>query len=192
GGPEKSLLGDALRLAGSVIKGPSETSAVSKLFGIDDAILIPAVVQVVMALAKNQAGGPEKSLLGDALRLAGSVIKGPSETSAASKLFGIDDAILIPAVVQVVMALAKNQAGGPEKSLLGDALRLAGAVIKGRPESNGASKLFGIDDAILIPIVAQVVTALAKQHRFNDRPAMSTDDAWGVPAWMHPDRAMTP
>ncbi|MBL9139087.1 MAG: caspase family protein, partial [Verrucomicrobiales bacterium] len=91
--PGSGLAGDWIRTA-AALKGDDSTGS-TKFLGIDAAILIPAVVQVVTALAKNQTGGPEKSLLGDALRLAGSVIKGPSETSAVSKLFGIDDAILI-------------------------------------------------------------------------------------------------
>jgi hypothetical protein len=131
-----------------------------KLFGIDDAILIPAIVSVVTAAIKGQQPvGAEKSVLGDVIRIAGGLIKGPQPVE--QKLFGIDDAILIPAIVSVVTAAIKGQQpAGAEKSAIGDAIRLAGSVIKGSQPVE--QKLFGIDDAILIPAIASVVTAAIK------------------------------
>ena len=157
-GAEKSVLGDVIRIAGGLIKAPQPVE--QKLFGIDDAILIPAIVSVVTAAIKGQQPvGVQKSDIGDAIRLAGSLIKAPQPVE--QKLFGIDDAILIPAIVSVVTAAIKGQQpAGAEKSVIGDAIRLAGSVIKAPQPVE--QKLFGIDDAILIPAVASVITAAIK------------------------------
>ncbi|MEA2881212.1 MAG: hypothetical protein QOH32_431 [Bradyrhizobium sp.] len=152
------LIPAIVSVVSAAIKG--QQPGAQKLFGIDDAILIPAIASVVTAAIKGQQpGGADKSLFGDAIRIAGGLVKG--EQPGAQKLFGIDDAILIPAVVSVVTAAMKGQQpGGADKSLLGDAIRIAGGLVKG--EQPGAQKLFGIDDAILIPAIVSVVSAAIK------------------------------
>ena len=187
---DKSPLGDALRLAGGLIKDyrpperqklfgiddailiPAIVSVVTaaikgqqapeqKLFGIDDAILVPAVVSVVTAAIKGQqSGGADKSLLGDVIRIAGGLVKG--QQAPGQKLFGIDDAILVPAVASLITAAIKGQqTAGAGKSALGDAIRIAGGLIKGQ---QAEQKLFGIDDAILVPVVTSAVTAAMNRH----------------------------
>jgi hypothetical protein len=142
-------------------------SGQQKLFGIDDAILIPAIVSVVTSAIKGeQPSGTDKSLLGDAIRIAGGLIKSPQP--AEQKLFGIDDAILIPAIVSVVTSAIKGeQPGGTDKSLLGDAIRIAGGLIKSPQPAE--QKLFGIDDAILIPAIASVITQAIKGQQLADK-----------------------
>ncbi|TBE80440.1 caspase family protein [Rhizobium ruizarguesonis] len=150
-----------------VEQSKSRSDQQSKLFGIDDAILIPAVASVVAAAIKQGQAGDQKSLVGDIIRAAGGVVKSPEQ----SKLFGIDDAILIPAVVSVVTAAIKQGQAGDQKSLVGDIIRAAGGVVKS-PEQ---SKLFGIDDAILIPAVVSVVTAAIKQGQAGDQKSLIGD-----------------
>jgi hypothetical protein len=178
GGADKSVLGDAIRIAGGLIKGPQPVE--QKLFGIDDAILIPAIVSVVTAAIKGQQPiGADKSVLGDVIRIAGGLIKGPQP--AEQKLFGIDDAILIPAIVSVVTAAIKGQQPvGADKSVLGDVIRIAGGLIKGPQPAE--QKLFGIDDAILIPAVASVVTAAIKGQQPGGAGARTLSDVMAAAA----------
>ena len=80
----------------------------SKLFRIDDAILIPLIVSAVTAATKGNQPTGDKSLVGDIIRAAGGIVKSPDQ----QKLFGIDDAILIPAIASVIAAAVKeNQSG---------------------------------------------------------------------------------
>ena len=131
-----------------------------KLFGIDDAILIPAIASVVAAAVKGQ----------------------PQE-----KIFGIDDAILIPAIASIVAAAVKQQKGFGFHGGAGVSTPFGSGQIGGevhvkawqdlivpivtevvRELSKGEAsnqKLFGIDDAILIPAIVSVVAAAVKQQK---------------------------
>ncbi len=131
-----------------------------KLFGIDDAILIPAIASVISSAIKGQQpGAADKSLLPDIMSYVGGITKG--QQAAEQKLFGIDDAILIPVIASVITSAIKGQQpGGADKSVLGDAIRIAGGLIKGQQPVE--QKLFGIDDAILIPALVSVVTSAIK------------------------------
>jgi hypothetical protein len=132
-----------------------------KVFGIDDAILIPALVSVVTAAMKQKgfsfsAGGGVSTPFGGGNLGIGINAKawqdliGPIVTEVVreltksqtqgEKIFGIDDAILIPAIASVVAAAIK----GPAQE-----------------------KLFGIDDAILTPALVSVLTAAVKQKGFS-------------------------
>jgi hypothetical protein len=62
---------------------------------------------VTAAIKGQQPGAADKSVLGDAIRIAGGLIKSPQP--AEQKLFGIDDAILIPTIASVVTAAIKGQ-----------------------------------------------------------------------------------
>jgi len=59
-------------------------------------------------LQRNQS---QASPLGDIIRVAGSLIKEPT-SAGQQNLFGIDDAILIPAVVSIISAAIKAQSNG--------------------------------------------------------------------------------
>jgi hypothetical protein len=150
--------------------------AQDKVFGIDDAILIPALVSVVTAAinANSKSAPPQEKVFGidDAILIPAlvSVVTAAINANSKSappqeKVFGIDDAILIPALVSVVTAAINANSKGQQKSILplpfdpfsgNDLLdRIRREIgIKGAQE-----KVFGIDDAILIPALVSVVTA---------------------------------
>ena len=147
-GGQKSIEGDLIRALGSMIKG---TQPQQKLFGVDDAILIPALVTVITAAIKSQQPASDKSPLGDLIRVAGDIVKGPQ---AQPKLFGLDDAILFPAIATILAAAIKGYQPAASSGM-------PGMAAFGERDAQGASK--GFDPSVLAPIAGAFLQALAQQ-----------------------------
>ncbi|WP_338825377.1 hypothetical protein WDM22_44485 (plasmid) [Bradyrhizobium septentrionale] len=161
---DESLRGDAIQIAGDLAKGQQLTE--QKLFGINPAILIPAIISAARAVIKGQQPNEfDESLRGDAIQIAGDLAKGQQLTE--QKLFGINPAILIPAIISAARAVIKGQQPNEfDESLRGDAIQIAGDLAKGQQLTE--QKLFGINPAILIPAIISAARAVIKGQQPNE------------------------
>jgi hypothetical protein len=154
----------------------------------EDGMNLQSLAPIILALSQNKSGGSDKSLLEnllpvvlphliEAITKSGSkglfdsilptqppippwvpmILSATTNKGAQDKLFGIDDAILIPAIAAIVTA----------------------AVSK---KSNSQQKLFGIDDAILIPAIAGVLSTVISQKSAPQQKLFGIDDAILIPA----------
>jgi hypothetical protein len=91
---------------------------------------------------------------------------GLKQSAANEKLFGIDDAILIPAIISAITSIATaaikgQQSNGGEKNSADIAAALRTTIDRQQPKN--VEKLFGIDDAILIPAIASAITSIVTE-----------------------------
>ena len=168
---------DAVPLAIEIVRAMTKAEPPQKLFGIDDAILIPAIASVVAAAVKGQQKGSEAGEKG--WEAAFPPITGlPNPAVSLEK--GWETAV--PLAIEIVRALTKDKGlgisvGGGVSTPLGggsigggislkgweDAVPLAIEIVRAVTKAQTPQKLFGIDDAILIPAIASVVAAAIKR-----------------------------
>lgn len=161
-----------------------------KIFGIDDAILIPIVASVITTAINASSKSLDISIgVGISLKapeIAKAVVE-EMKAGGSEKVFGIDDAILIPAVASVIISAINAATKGIGISIGGGVVTpIGGGSFGGSVTIKGASdKVFGIDDAILIPAIAAVVTAAINASTKSAGPQqklIGIDDAIIIPA----------
>jgi hypothetical protein len=111
--------------------------------------LMQVLANILKQAALGELNMDASALVNLLLNVAGKDYRPPEQ-----KLFGIDDAILIPAIVSVVTSAIKGQQPA-DKSPLGDIIRIAGGLIKGQPVAE--QKPFGIDETILMPYILHAI-----------------------------------
>jgi Caspase domain len=120
---------------------------------MDAATIINIIMQIIAALQRGQQSSQPNKGLADVLPL---ILAAQSNAAPANKGF----ADLLPTVLPLLL---KNNAAPPQNKLFGidDAIlipAIAGVISSAvSKNSQTNSRLFGIDDAILIPAIASVV-----------------------------------
>jgi hypothetical protein len=167
GGVSSTLGGEisstvSIEIAREVVQSIRNNNA-DKIFGIDDVILIPEIASVVSAAISAASKGIAISVGGGVVTPIGGANFGVGFgiKNSQDKVFGIDDAILIPALVSVVTAAinASSKAAAPQE------------------------KVFGIDDAILIPALVSVVTAAINASSNGQQKSILQNDSFMVPLY---------
>ena len=151
----------AIEIIRALQKSQGAPNANAKLFGIDDAILIPAIATVVTA-AINKEQGTSKSPE-DFVPLAIEIIRALQKSDAQQKLgISLGGGISTPlGGVQIGGSVTDKNAA----AYVPLAIEIIRALQKSQGAPNANAKLFGIDDAILIPAIATVVTAAINKEQ---------------------------
>jgi hypothetical protein len=157
----------------SILSDPSaaqvDGQSLYKLSSKEDAMDLTALLPLLLG-ANTQKAAPQKNFVTDILPILVQLISALAQRSAQSnaKALAGNDAMLLPTMLATMLNAARQPDPSAQKSIGADPLSallptLLPLLLKGRADQPASQKLFGIDDAILIPAIVSLVTAATKQ-----------------------------